>query len=179
MLLPIYLDTFAYLKDVVHEIISKPCEIIFVKLCRAHRKECLSRAALQSVGTGKFRSIIIFFSGLWIRIDFMRIRLRIRIQHFFYCGSGSSSRSRVLMIKNLKTIYCWKYFFIYLVKNCNLYLCFRKGHPSYRRSLQPPIREHPALQNMKILYFFLFLWVIFALLDPDPLTSFDQDPTFI
>ncbi len=25
-------------------------------------------------------------------------------------------------------------------------------------------REHPALQNMKILYFFLF----FALLDPDP-----------
>jgi hypothetical protein len=28
-------------------------------------------------------------------------------------------------------------------------------------------REHPALQNMKILYFFLFLWVIFALLDPD------------
>jgi hypothetical protein len=30
------------------------------------------------------------------------------------------------------------------------------------------IREHPALQNIKILYFFLFLWVIFALLDPDP-----------
>ncbi len=34
-------------------------------------------------------------------------------------------------------------------------------------------REHPALQNMKILYFFLFLRVIFALLDPDP----DPDPT--
>jgi hypothetical protein len=30
------------------------------------------------------------------------------------------------------------------------------------------IREHPALQNMKFLNFFLFLWVIFALLDPDP-----------
>jgi hypothetical protein len=29
-------------------------------------------------------------------------------------------------------------------------------------------REHPALENMKILYFFLFLWVIFALLDPKP-----------
>jgi hypothetical protein len=28
--------------------------------------------------------------------------------------------------------------------------------------------EHPALQNLKILYFLLFLWVIFALLDPDP-----------
>jgi hypothetical protein len=29
-------------------------------------------------------------------------------------------------------------------------------------------REHPALQNMKFLNLFLFLWVIFALLDPDP-----------
>jgi hypothetical protein len=26
-------------------------------------------------------------------------------------------------------------------------------------------REHPALQNMKFLDFFIFLWVIFALLD--------------
>jgi hypothetical protein len=29
-------------------------------------------------------------------------------------------------------------------------------------------REHPTLQNMKFLNFFLLLWVIFALLDPDP-----------
>jgi hypothetical protein len=29
-------------------------------------------------------------------------------------------------------------------------------------------REHSELKNMKILDFFLFLWVIFALLDPDP-----------
>jgi len=28
-------------------------------------------------------------------------------------------------------------------------------------------REHSALQKMKFLIFFLFLWVIFALLDPD------------
>jgi hypothetical protein len=32
-------------------------------------------------------------------------------------------------------------------------------------------REHPVLKNMKILDFFLFLWVIFALLDPDPAGS--------
>jgi hypothetical protein len=32
---------------------------------------------------------------------------------------------------------------------------------------------HPALQNMKIMYFFLFLWVIFALLDPDPDPQFE------
>jgi hypothetical protein len=29
-------------------------------------------------------------------------------------------------------------------------------------------REHPVLKNMEILEFFLFLCVIFALLDPDP-----------
>jgi hypothetical protein len=28
-------------------------------------------------------------------------------------------------------------------------------------------REHPALKNMKFIYFSLFLWVIFALLNPD------------
>ncbi len=29
-------------------------------------------------------------------------------------------------------------------------------------------RKHPELQNMKFLNFFLLLWVIFAVLDPDP-----------
>ncbi len=37
-------------------------------------------------------------------------------------------------------------------------------------------RKHTALQNMKILYFFLYLWVIFALLDPDPATQMNTDP---
>jgi hypothetical protein len=39
-------------------------------------------------------------------------------------------------------------------------------------------REHPAIQNMKILYFFLCMWVIFALLDPDPdpATQINADP---
>ncbi len=39
-------------------------------------------------------------------------------------------------------------------------------------------RDHPVLKNMKILDFFLFLWVIFALLDPDPdpATHINADP---
>ncbi len=37
-------------------------------------------------------------------------------------------------------------------------------------------REHPAVQNLKFLNFFLLLRVIFALLDPDPLTRFNLDP---
>jgi hypothetical protein len=37
-------------------------------------------------------------------------------------------------------------------------------------------REHPVPKNMKILNFFLFVWVIFALLDPDPATQINADP---
>jgi hypothetical protein len=39
-------------------------------------------------------------------------------------------------------------------------------------------REHPALQNVKILNFFLYFWVMFALLDPDtyPATQLNADP---
>jgi hypothetical protein len=37
-------------------------------------------------------------------------------------------------------------------------------------------RELPALQNMKILYFLLFLWVFFVLLDPDPAAQINADP---
>jgi hypothetical protein len=36
-------------------------------------------------------------------------------------------------------------------------------------------REHPALQNVK-LHFFIFSWVIFALLNPDPATQINADP---
>ncbi len=47
----------------------------------------------------------------------------------------------------------------------------RRPTSNYRRRLPSALkREHPTLQNMKFLNFFLFLWVIFALLDPDPLT---------
>ncbi len=38
----------------------------------------------------------------------------------------------------------------------------------YRRSLQPPKREHPVFQNMKFFTFSLHLWFILGLLDPDP-----------
>jgi hypothetical protein len=30
-------------------------------------------------------------------------------------------------------------------------------------------KEHPALQQMKFINFFLFLWVIFGIVDPDPI----------
>ncbi len=42
----------------------------------------------------------------------------------------------------------------------------RTSKPPEKRSARN--REHPALQNLKFLNFFLFLWVIFALLDLGP-----------
>jgi hypothetical protein len=74
----------------------------------------------------------------------------------FYAGYQSGSR--VLMIKNL-TIYSW----IFLMSKIAIYvsLDIHKGHPSYTRSLQP------SKENMQHFHL-IFLWVIFALVDPDP-----------
>jgi hypothetical protein len=43
-----------------------------------------------------------------------------------------------------------------------IYLCPGQEKPSALK------REHLAFQKMKFINFFLYLWVIFALLDPDP-----------
>jgi hypothetical protein len=63
---------------------------------------------------------------------------------------------------------------IFLIKNCNLLI----PRPSLRtpKLQEKPSalkREHPILKNMKILDFFLFLWVIFDFLDPDPDPQFE------
>jgi hypothetical protein len=82
--------------------------------------------------------------------------IRIRIQ----------SWSSALMTKNWKKWQLKKKLNFFLIKNCNLptFLGLHKVCPSYRRSLQL-IKE--AIQHFKT-WIFLFLWVIFALLDPDP-----------
>jgi hypothetical protein len=38
-------------------------------------------------------------------------------------------------------------------------------------------RGHPTLQNMNFYTFFLLLWVIFALLDPDPDSEYGSGST--
>jgi hypothetical protein len=58
---------------------------------------------------------------------------------------------------------------IFFIKNCNLHT---PGPPLRTSKLQEKPsalkREHPAVQNLKFFPVFLFLRVIFALLDPDP-----------
>jgi hypothetical protein len=56
-----------------------------------------------------------------------------------------------------------------LIKNCTLLIPRPpKRTPKLQKKLSAFKREHPVLKNMKNLGFFQFLWVIFALLDPDP-----------
>jgi hypothetical protein len=75
------------------------------------------------------------------------------------------------MIKNWKKFTAEKtgYFFI---KNCDL------GSPNYRRSLQSSKKKIKHFETCKILDFFLYFLVIFALLDPDPdpATQINADP---
>jgi hypothetical protein len=66
-----------------------------------------------------------------------------------------------------------KIFFIsFLIKNCNLLMS------KLQENLSALKREHPELRKMKCINFFLCLWVIFALLDPDtdPGTPLHPDP---
>jgi hypothetical protein len=68
-----------------------------------------------------------------------------------------------------KKITAEKIFDIFLIKNCNL-LIPRPPQDTSKLEEKPSAlkKERPATQNIKFLNFFLFLWVIFAFLDPDP-----------
>jgi hypothetical protein len=88
------------------------------------------------------------------------------------CGSGSRSRSRYIqgfddlkLGKKLQLKRNWTF----LIKNCNLHIP-RPPYRTFKLQKKPSVLkwEHPALQNLKFLPFFLFLSVIFALLDPNP-----------
>ncbi len=54
------------------------------------------------------------------------------------------------------------FFYLFLNKKRQLLLSKLKEEPPVLK------REHRALQKMQFVHFFLCLWVIFALLDPDP-----------
>jgi hypothetical protein len=81
-----------------------------------------------------------FKAVLWIRIGFRRIR----IQHF-----------RAMRIRIQGFVYQKLQNFAEEIKS-NFYI------------YQKILKEGPALQNIKLFNFLLFLWVNFALLDPDP-----------
>ncbi len=92
----------------------------------------------------------------------------------------SQSGSRALMTKNWRKKYSWKKKLIFFWSKTTIYLslCLHKERPSYRRSLQLSKEAIQQFKTWTVKKKFPLLWVIFALLDPDPdpLTRLDPDP---
>jgi hypothetical protein len=86
----------------------------------------------------------------------------------FVSESGSSirSESRALMTKNLKICLQLENFLTIFLSKITIYLSLGL-HKATGEAFSPQKRT-PGLQNMNFCNFFLFLRVIFALLDPDP-----------
>ncbi len=119
---------------------------------------------------------------IWIRL-YHKTVIRIRILKQYLVSSYQLIFSSVsdpdpgpIRIQGLMTKDGTKYtaekFFIYFFdKKIAIYLSpgLRKKRTSKPQEKPSALkREHPALQNMKFHHFYLFLWVIYALLDPDP-----------
>ncbi len=102
-----------------------------------------------------------FFSGLRIRIHF------IRIQHFRL--NTNTDPDPGFMTKNWKKITAEKKIKFLFWSKTSIYLSLglHKEYSSYRRSLQLK-RGYPTLQNINFYFFPPTFVVIFALLDPDP-----------
>ncbi len=104
----------------------------------------------------QFREFILYLRSMRIRIQhFLPLLFRIRFRN------QGCNHQKFLKFYNLKKSY---------FSNKNLH----EGRPRYRRSLLP-FKKSSAYQNyyFEVLNFtvFLFLWVIFAHLDPDPDSS--------
>ncbi len=99
----------------------------------------------------RIRIWIQHFSSIQIRAQF---RIRIRIHGF------DDQKCKIFQLK--------KKFYLFISKNAIQFsLGLHKGRPSYRRSLE---RSIESIQHFKTwnFFIFLFLWVIFALLNSDP-----------
>ncbi len=104
--------------------------------------------------------------SLYLAMFRIRINLvRIRIQHFRLITNPDPGFWWPKIGKNLNLqlkknlIFSWSKIAIYL-SLALLRTSKLQEKPSAMK------KRHPAFQNMKFLYFFLFLWVIFALPDP-------------
>ncbi len=104
---------------------------------------------------------------LWIRIRIQHFKW-IRIQHFKWIRIRIQSGCRVLMTKTEEQKLQMNNFF--KIKSCILFMSIQQEKTSASK------KEHPALQKMKFINFFLCLWVIFALLDPDTVPGIPLNP---
>ncbi len=101
--------------------------------------------------------------------------IRIRIQHFRLNTDPDSHPIRILGFwwPKIENIHCWKKI-KFLDKKLQIThpSGLHKGRPSYKRSLQLSKENIQPFKTRNFLIFFLLLsvlWIVFALLDPDPL----------
>ncbi len=90
-------------------------------------------------------------SVLWIRIQW--IRVEIRIQHFKWIRIRTQIQG--FYDQKLKKIIQLKFFFVSKIA-IFLSLGLHKGHPSYRRSLQPSKRNNQHFKRWNLLTIFYF-----------------------
>jgi hypothetical protein len=72
----------------------------------------------------------------------------------FLIANPDPGGSRVLMTKKNTAV---KLFDIFWIENCNLFILRPPERTQWLQKTSALKREHPALQNIKILYFFLYL----------------------
>ncbi len=100
--------------------------------------------------------------------------IRIRIQHFRLKTDSDPGLWWPKLVKN----YSWKKIKFFLDQKLQFTFLsqgLHKGRPSYKRILHLSKEDIQHLKTWNFLIFFLLLWVIFALLDPDPLTWLNPD----
>ncbi len=134
----------------------------------------LSEQVVGIHGSVKIREIKIFwrtnFAVFRIRIHWVRIR----IQHFRLNTDPNQDAIPIqgFVDYKMKKLTAENKFRFFLSKIAiYLSLDHHKGRLTYRRSLQSSKENIEHLKKWYFLNFLLFLWVIFALPDPDPLTS--------
>ncbi len=91
------------------------------------------------------------------------------------CPGSGGHEPKVLMTENWKKIYSCNTFYIYFGSK---YFCLHKGRTSYgtREAFGPQKRTSSAWKHEHHSLLKKYLWVIFALPDPDPATQFNADP---
>jgi hypothetical protein len=84
----------------------------------------------------------------------------------FYAEYHSGSGSRVLITKNVKKITTEKFIFLFIKKCILLTIGLHKGVLATGEAFSTEKKTFSTSKHV-CLIFFLILWVIFALLDPD------------
>jgi hypothetical protein len=101
----------------------------------------------------------VFYAELWIRIHWIRIRTRVRIQHFKWI--------RIQGFDFLKKKNTAEYFYIFLFKKKLQFTYPEAALQDVQAGAEAFSPQKRTSSTSKNEIFYLFLWILFALIDPD------------